>query len=340
MENQDIQKLQEEVKAAQGAFQLIRTEMGRIIAGQEKLVDRLLLALISDGHVLLEGVPGLAKTLAVRTLAQTLNGSFARLQFTPDLLPADLIGTRIYNASTHEFSTRLGPVFANIVLADEINRAPAKVQSALLEAMQEKQVTIAGESFALPKPFLVLATQNPIEQEGTYPLPEAQLDRFMFKLRVDYPSRSEEELVVRRMAHPGAAVSALAVGSLEAVEAARGLVDRIYLDEKIVEYILDLVFATRPGHRAQLSERQSGARIEEVGQWLSFGASPRASIALTVAARGAAFLAGRAYVVPQDVKDVAPDVLRHRLILSYEAEAENVDQDAVIRSLLDELRTP
>ncbi|MBQ4107447.1 MAG: AAA family ATPase [Lentisphaeria bacterium] len=340
MENQDIQRLQEEVRAAQSSFQLIRTEMGRIIVGQEKLVDRLLLALIADGHVLLEGVPGLAKTLAVRTLAQTLNGSFARLQFTPDLLPADLIGTRIYNASTHEFSTKLGPVFANIVLADEINRAPAKVQSALLEAMQEKQVTIAGESFALPKPFLVLATQNPIEQGGTYPLPEAQLDRFMFKLRVNYPMRSEEELVIRRMAHPGASVEAVAVGHLADIERARTLVDQIYLDEKIVSYILDLVFATRPGRRDQLSERQAGARLDDIGQMLSFGASPRASIALTVAARGAAFLAGRAYVVPQDVKDVAADVLRHRLILSYEAEAENVDQDAVIRMLLDELRTP
>ena len=202
MESQDIQELQNQVRVAQAGLQLVKTEMGRIIAGQEKLVDRLLLAMISDGHVLLEGVPGLAKTLAVRTLAQTLNGSFARLQFTPDLLPADLIGTRIYDARTHEFSTRLGPVFANIVLADEINRAPAKVQSALLEAMQEKQITIAGETYLLPKPFLVLATQNPIEQEGTYPLPEAQLDRFMFKLKVDYPSREEELSVVERMAHP------------------------------------------------------------------------------------------------------------------------------------------
>ena len=340
MESQDIQELQNQVRVAQAGLQLVKTEMGRIIAGQEKLVDRLLLAMISDGHVLLEGVPGLAKTLAVRTLAQTLNGSFARLQFTPDLLPADLIGTRIYDARTHEFSTRLGPVFANIVLADEINRAPAKVQSALLEAMQEKQITIAGETYLLPKPFLVLATQNPIEQEGTYPLPEAQLDRFMFKLKVDYPERSEEELIIRRMAHPGNECAAMAVGKLEDIENARKLVDQIYLDEKIIEYILDLVFATRPGHRKGLSARQSGAKLEELERYLSFGASPRASIALAVAARGAAFLAGRAYVVPQDVKEIAPDVLRHRIILSYEAEAENVDQDAVIRGLLDELRTP
>ncbi len=340
METKDIQQLQEIVRQRQSTLQLVKTEMGRIIAGQDKLLDRLLLAMISDGHVLLEGVPGLAKTMAVRTLAQTLNGTFSRLQFTPDLLPADLIGTRIYNASTHEFSTRLGPVFANIVLADEINRAPAKVQSALLEAMQEKQVTIAGETFGLPAPFLVLATQNPIEQEGTYPLPEAQLDRFMFKLKVDYPKRAEEELVIRRMAHPACRVEAVAVGKLEDIVAAREIVDQIYIDEKIVEYILDLVFATRPGHRAELSARQSSAKLDETTALISFGASPRASIALAVAARGAAFLAGRAYVVPQDVKDIAPDVLRHRIILSYEAEAENIDTDAVIQSLLDELRTP
>ncbi|MGE4565424.1 MAG: AAA family ATPase, partial [Victivallaceae bacterium] len=289
---------------------------------------------------LLEGVPGLAKTMAVRSHAQTLNGSFARLQFSPDLLPADLTGTRIYNGATHEFSTKLGPVFANIVLADEINRAPAKVQSALLEAMQEKQVTIAGETFKLPAPFLVLATQNPIEQEGTYPLPEAQLDRFMFKLKIDYPKRAEEELVVRRMGHPAHFVQAVAVATLADVEAARKMVDQIYMDEKIVEYILDLVFATRPGHRNELSSRQSQARLDQPCALIDFGASPRASIALAVAARAAAFLAGRAYVVPQDVKDIAPDVLRHRIILSYEAEAESIDTDAVIRMLLDELRTP
>lgn len=340
MEAQDIQKLQEEVRAKHAALTIIKTEMSRIIAGQEHLIDRLLLAMIADGHVLLEGVPGLAKTLAVKTLAETLNGSFSRLQFTPDLLPADLIGTRIYNSSTHEFTSRLGPVFANIVLADEINRAPAKVQSALLECMQEKQVTIAGESYPLPTPFLVLATQNPIEQEGTYPLPEAQLDRFMFKLKVDYPKRSEEEMVIRRMAHPAHSSRAVAVGQLEDILEARKLVDQIYLDEKIISYILDLVFATRPGKAGELSERQSSARLDSVSQYVQFGASPRASIALAVAARGAAFLAGRAYVVPQDVKDIAPDVLRHRIILSYEAEAENVDADAVIHALLDELRTP
>ncbi len=340
MEAKDIQELQEQVRERHSAIARVKTEMGRVVAGQEKLLDRLLLAMISDGHVLLEGVPGLAKTLAVRTLAQTLNGSFSRLQFTPDLLPADLIGTRIYNAATHEFSTKTGPVFANIVLADEINRAPAKVQSALLEAMQEKQITIAGETFPLPTPFLVLATQNPIEQEGTYPLPEAQLDRFMFKLKVDYPKRAEEELVVRRMAHPDNKTQAVAVATLEDIAAARAMVDKIYMDDKIIEYILDLVFATRPGFRDELSDRQSGAKLDDLRRLVDFGASPRASIALAVAARGAAFLAGRAYVVPQDVKDIAADVLRHRIILSYEAEAENVDADAVIRTLLDELRTP
>lgn len=340
MEQKNIQEVQELVREQVIPLQLIRTEISRTIAGQEKLVDRLLLALISDGHVLLEGVPGLAKTLSVKTLAQSLKGTFSRLQFTPDLLPADVIGTRIYNASTHEFSTKTGPVFANIVLADEINRAPAKVQSALLEAMQEKQVTIAGECFKLPMPFLVMATQNPIEQEGTYPLPEAQLDRFMFKIRVTYPSRAEEAAVVNRMAHPSMSIGAVAVASLDDIMNARALLDKIYIDEKIIEYILDLVIATRPGCQAELSPRQSGAKLDRLNGLISFGASPRASIALALAARGVALLAGRAYVLPQDVKEIAPDVLRHRIVLSYEAEAENIDTDAIIQTLLTELRTP
>lgn len=340
MESTAIQALQEKVRLAAQPLQLIKSEMGRIVAGQEHLIDRLLLALIADGHVLLEGVPGLAKTLAVRTLARTLDGTFSRLQFTPDLLPADVVGTRIYNAETHDFATRKGPVFANVVLADEINRAPAKVQSALLEAMQEKQVTIAGESYPLPRPFLVMATQNPIEQEGTYPLPEAQLDRFMFKLKVAYPERAEEAAVIDRMAHPRAPEKAIAVAKFEDIENARKLVDEIYMDEKIVEYILDLVIATRPQCRQNLSPRQSGARLDKVDGLISFGASPRASIALALAAKGAALLAGRAYVLPQDVKQLACDVLRHRLVLSYEAEAENVDADTVIGQLLAELRTP
>ena len=340
METKDIQQLQEQIREGVSPLQLVKAEMGRIISGQSELIDRMLLALVTDGHILLEGVPGLAKTLAVKTLAQTLDGSFSRLQFTPDLLPADLIGTRIYNAASGEFSTKTGPVFANIVLADEINRAPAKVQSALLEAMQEKQVTIGGERFLLPQPFLVMATQNPIEQEGTYPLPEAQLDRFMFKLKVDYPVRSEERTVIERMAHPAQEVSAIAVASLDAIENARQLVDKVYIDEKVIEYILDLVIATRPGRRNELSSRQSGANLDEISGLLSFGASPRASIALALAARGYAFLQGRAYVLPQDVKALAPDVLRHRIILSYEAEAEGIDTDAVISRLLDQLRTP
>ena len=340
MEIKDIQQLQEQIRQGVSPLQLVKAEMGRIISGQSELIDRMLLALITDGHILLEGVPGLAKTLAVKTLAQALDGSFSRLQFTPDLLPADLIGTRIYNAATGEFSTKTGPVFANIVLADEINRAPAKVQSALLEAMQEKQVTIGGERFLLPKPFLVMATQNPIEQEGTYPLPEAQLDRFMFKLKVDYPVRSEEKMVIDRMAHPAQELGAISVASLEAIEAARQLVDQVYIDEKVIEYILDLVIATRPGRQSELSSRQSNANLKDITGLLSFGASPRASIALALAARGYAFLQGRAYVLPQDVKELAPDVLRHRIILSYEAEAEGVDTDEVIARLLRELRTP
>ena len=340
METKDIQQLQEQIREGVSPLHLVKAEMGRIISGQSELIDRMLLALVTDGHILLEGVPGLAKTLAVKTLSQTLDGSFSRLQFTPDLLPADLIGTRIYNAASGEFSTKTGPVFANIVLADEINRAPAKVQSALLEAMQEKQVTIGGERFLLPQPFLVMATQNPIEQEGTYPLPEAQLDRFMFKLKVDYPVRSEERTVIERMAHPAQETAAIAVASLQDIENARQLVDKVYIDEKVIEYILDLVIATRPGRRSELSSRQSGANLDEISGLLSFGASPRASIALALAARGYAFLQGRAYVLPQDVKALAPDVLRHRIILSYEAEAEGIDTDAVISRLLDQLRTP
>ena len=342
MEQQDIQQLQQQVQAAANPLQLIKAEMGRIISGQDKLVERLLLALIADGHVLLEGVPGLAKTLAVKTLAQTLNGTFSRLQFTPDLLPADVIGTKIYNAQTGEFSTKVGPVCANIVLADEINRAPAKVQSALLEAMQEKQLTIGGERFSLPQPFLVLATQNPIEQEGPYPLPEAQLDRFMFKLKVDYPDRNEERSVIERMAHPDSAksITAAAVASLDDIFKARALVDKIYIDEKIVEYILDIVIATRPGRREQLSNRQTGADLSSIDNLISFGASPRASIALALAGKGYAMMQSRAYVLPQDIKAVAPDVLRHRIVLSYEAEAENIDADTVINRLLAELHTP
>jgi len=340
MQQNEIQELQSKIREVSAFLQPLKTEIGRIIVGQEHLVNRLLLALIANGHVLLEGVPGLAKTLAVKTLAQSLHGSFSRIQFTPDLLPADVIGTRIYNADEHSFSTKPGPVFANIVLADEINRAPAKVQSALLECMQEKQVTIAGERLLMPKPFLVMATQNPIEQEGTYPLPEAQVDRFMFKIRIDYPKRDEERMIIERMAHPDVDLSAIAVGRLEDIETARQWVDKIYIDEKIIEYILDLTISTRPARHAELSSRQTEAKLGDLVNYIQYGASPRAAICLVLAAKASAFLEGRAYVVPQDVKDVAPDILRHRIILTYEAEAENLDTDAVIKMVLDELRTP
>ena len=296
--------------------------------------------MVANGHVLLEGVPGLAKTLAVKSLAQALDGSFARLQFTPDLLPADIVGTTIYNPHEHSFTVKRGPVFANIVLADEINRAPAKVQSALLECMQERQATISGETHKMPHPFLVLATQNPIEQEGTYPLPEAQVDRFMLKLKVSYPQRDEEREIISRMARPEPYFELKPVAKLSDIVAARDLVDKVYVDPKIIEYILDIVLATRPGQRASLSERQAGANLDSLNSFIQFGASPRASINLALAAKAAAFLDGRAYVVPQDVKDLAPDILRHRVMLSYEAEAENLSSDDIVRSMLDELRTP
>ncbi|MBE6370080.1 MAG: AAA family ATPase [Lentisphaerae bacterium] len=336
----NLAELQSELREATAFITPLRTEIGRIIAGQDKLIDRLIMAMITGGHVLIEGVPGLAKTLAVKTLSQTLNATFSRVQFTPDLLPADLVGTRIYNAETHQFTTRTGPIAANIVLADEINRAPAKVQSALLEAMQEKQITIGGERFPLPEFFLVLATQNPIEQEGTYPLPEAQVDRFMFKLSVTYPQRDEERLILERTAHPDWTDKAAPTASVEDIMKARKALDRVYLDEKIVEYILDLVIATRPGYRQNLSPRQADANLRNIDVQLEFGASPRAAISLALSAKAQALLAGRAYVIPQDVKDVALDVMRHRVTLSYEAEAENISSDNVIEYLLEELRTP
>ena len=338
--SEDIKQLEETLQHELVSLNIIRSEIGRIVSGQEKLVDRLLLALISDGHVLLEGVPGLAKTLLVKTLSQTLDGTFSRIQFTPDLLPADVIGTRIYNAAKAEFSTKTGPVFANLVLADEINRAPAKVQSALLEAMQEHQVTIGGERFDLPAPFMVLATENPIEQEGTYPLPEAQLDRFMFKLKVGYPARQEEKIVIERMAHPVAPEQAKPVAKMDDIIKLRALLDRVYADDKIIEYILDIVLATRPGEREKLSARQKNVDFSKVDGLIGFGASPRASIALTLASKALALLRGRAYVLPQDVKELAPDVLRHRIVISYEAEAENIDSDEIIKNLLDILHTP
>lgn len=340
MRQEELQELQSKISDASAFIRPLRTEIGRIVAGQEQLVDRVLLSLIANGHLLLEGVPGLAKTLLVKTVAQALDGEFSRIQFTPDLLPSDVIGTTIYNQNDHTFSVKKGPVFANLVLADEINRAPSKVQSALLECMQERQATISGETIPMPSPFLVLATQNPIEQEGTYPLPEAQVDRFMFKLKVEYPTREAERSVIDRMAHPETSLRAMAVAKLSDIENARSWVDKVYMDEKILEYILDIVIATRPQHLAELSARQNGVKLGDLAELVQFGASPRAGIALALAAKGAAFLEGRAYVIPQDVKALAPDVLRHRLILSYEAEAEGMDADNIIERILNELRTP
>lgn len=340
MSQEELQKLQNDIMEASAFIRPLKTEMSRIVAGQSVLIDRLIAAMLADGHVLLEGLPGLAKTLAVKTLAQSLDGAFARIQFTPDLLPADVVGTSIYNPAEHSFSVKKGPVFANIVLADEINRAPAKVQSALLECMQEKQATVAGETFKMPDPFLVLATQNPIEQEGTYPLPEAQIDRFIFKLKIDYPKREEERLVAERMGHPECMPKAMPVAKLSDISHARRWVDKVYMDEKILDYILDIVWATRPNHGEELSQRQSGANLGDIASMVEVGASPRATIALVLAAKATAFMEGRAYVVPQDVKTVVHDVLRHRIILSYEAEAENRTQDDIISGILNELKTP
>jgi MoxR-like ATPase len=309
----------------------LRAEIGKVIVGQQYLIDRLLVGLLANGHVLLEGVPGLAKTLSVRTLADSLHAAFARVQFTPDLLPADIIGTLIYNPKSGEFSTKKGPIFANIVLADEINRAPAKVQSALLEAMQERQVTIGEHTFPLPHPFLVLATENPIDQEGTYPLPEAQVDRFMLKLQVGYPSREEEMQILQSMATTGPRPEASAVVTPEQILSARETVNSIYLDPKISAYIIDLVFCTR---------EPAGQGLDELTPLIQFGASPRATIALTLAAKAWAFISGRSYVTPQDVKSIAPDILRHRIILTYEAEAEEWTTESVIGRILETVPVP
>lgn len=304
--------------------------MAQVIVGQKQLIERLVIGLLANGHVLLEGVPGLAKTLSVRTLAALIDVSFQRIQFTPDLLPADLIGTQVYSPRDATFSTRKGPIFANLILADEINRAPAKVQSALLEAMQERQVTIGQETFPLPQPFLVLATQNPIEQEGTYPLPEAQVDRFMLKVRVDYPNLEEERRIMAAMAVTDKDLRLKPVVHPDAILRARQVVDAIYLDEKIREYILAIVFATRYPERYHL----------KLKDYIRYGASPRASLYLALTAKAHAFLQGRGYVTPQDVKSLAPDVLRHRLIVSYEAESEELTSDDLVSRILDGLPVP
>jgi len=326
----DIRDLNHAVREANLEFQKIRDEIAKVVVGQQSLIDRLLIALLADGHVLLEGLPGLAKTLVITTLAQTISCDFRRIQFTPDLLPADLIGTSIYNPKEGTFSVKQGPILSNIVLADEINRAPAKVQSALLEVMAERQVTVGDETFYVDPLFLVLATQNPIEQEGTYPLPEAQTDRFMMKVRVDYPQRDEERQILLRMASLGSRPAADRVASPEVILKAREVVDEIYVDEKVMEYILDLIFATR--HPEQFKVPIEGL--------LEYGASPRASLALVLAAKGHAFLAGRGFVTPHDVKSVGRDVLRHRLCLSYEAEAEEITADQIIDRIFDALLVP
>jgi MoxR-like ATPase len=311
------------------ALERVMFEVKRVIVGQERLVERMMVGLLARGHCLLEGVPGVAKTLAVETLARTVSGTFARLQFTPDLVPSDIVGTRIYRPGSERFDTELGPIFANFVLADEINRAPAKVQSALLEAMQERQVTIGDTSYPLDRPFLVLATQNPIEQEGTYPLPEAQVDRFMLKIKVDYPTKGEEREILERMS----TLKPIGVRRLirgEDILRARDVVSQVYVDARIKDYIVDMVLATR---------RPEEYRLDVKGL-VQFGASPRATVFLTLAAKAHAFLRGRGYVTPEDVKSIAFDVLRHRIILSYEAEAEDVTTEQIIQKVLDTIEVP
>jgi len=326
----DIQEINEQVKAVSDFVEKIRVEMGKVIVGQSYLIDRLLLGLLANGHILIEGVPGLAKSMSVQVLARAINTSYQRIQFTPDLLPADLLGTLVYNPKTGDFTTKKGPIFSNIILADEINRAPAKVQSALLEAMQECQVTIGRETFPLSEPFMVLATQNPIEQEGTYPLPEAQVDRFMLKLVLDYPNKKEEKTIMDRMAVTDYKLRVDPVVEPGEILRARAVVDQIYIDDKVKDYILDLVFATR-------EPKQYGLDIED---FIQYGASPRATIYLTVASRAYAFIKGRGYVTPQDVKTVGMDVLRHRVIVSYEAEAEDLTSEDIIQKIFDQVEVP
>ena len=326
----DIVALNEEIKNESAIIDLIQSELRKVIVGQNGMVEGLLIGLLANGHILLEGVPGLAKTLAINSLSKTLGGSFSRVQFTPDLLPSDVIGTQIYNMKEHAFDTKQGPIFSNFVLADEINRAPAKVQSALLEAMQERQVTIGEESYPLPKPFLVMATQNPVEQEGTYPLPEAQMDRFLLKVTLGYPTK-EDELDIMRKQMSGAMEKLSAVVSLEQIVRARGFIERIYMDEKIENYILDIVFATREPQNYQLGALRNKIR---------FGASPRGSIALAKAAKCHAFLRHRGFVTPDDVRAVAPAVLRHRIGLTYEAEAEELSTENIVTEILNTLMVP
>ncbi len=328
--NTSIQAINESVQRASTWVRPLQQEIGRVIVGQKYLIDRLLVGLIANGHILLEGVPGLAKTLSMKTLAAAISTKFQRLQFTPDMLPADIVGTLIYNPREGTFATKHGPIFTNLVLADEINRAPAKVQSALLEAMQERQVTIGDQTFRLPDPFLVLATQNPIEQEGTYPLPEAQVDRFMLKLQIIYPSRTEERAILDLMATTTPPTGVNPVVEVTHILEARRVVDTIYVDDKVKDYIVDLVLATRDPKAYKL----------DLNGYIQYGASPRATINLTLAAKAWAFLQGRGYVTPQDVKTIGMDVLRHRVIVSYEAEAQNLKSEDVVRKIFDTVPVP
>lgn len=326
----DIQEIQAQVEQESSFIERLTQQISSVIVGQQYLIDRLLIGILADGHILIEGVPGLAKTLSVKTLSDAIDAKFQRLQFTPDLLPADLIGTMIYNPQTSEFSVKKGPVFANIILADEINRAPAKVQSALLEAMQERQVTIGDTTFKLDEPFLVLATQNPIEQEGTYPLPEAQVDRFMLMLRIEYPSPSEEREIMDRNTGARAAEVTRVVTTADIIRA-REVLRSIYVDEKVKDYIINIVFATREPAKYGLGE---------LTDLIAYGASPRASIYLNLAAKAHAFLKGRGYITPEDIKAIGYDVLRHRIIITYEAEAEEIDSDKIVAKIFDTIEVP
>lgn len=327
----EIRELNEKIHAQSVFIDRLREEVGRVIIGQHTMLDRLLIGLLSSGHVLLEGVPGLAKTLAIKSLSQAVHGKFSRIQFTPDLLPADVIGTMIYNQPRNEFMVRKGPIFANFVLADEINRAPAKVQSALLEAMQERQVTIGENTYKLDEPFLVLATQNPLEQEGTYPLPEAQQDRFIMKVIVGYPTKEEEQLIIRQNVLGAGAAPVKQVVSMEEILQARQLVRQVYMDEKVENYILDIVFATRFPEKYKL---------EKLKPLIAYGGSPRASINLALAAKSQAYLNKRGFVIPEDVRSISRDVLRHRIGLTYEAEAENVNVENVVDEILKAIQVP
>lgn len=326
----DVKQIGEMVQARSEFVRTLLSEMDKVIVGQRYMLERMLIGLLANGHILLEGVPGLAKTLAVTVLSKAIDAEFRRIQFTPDLLPADLIGTQIYRQSDGQFYTRKGPIFANIILADEINRAPAKVQSALLESMQERQVSIGEETFALPTPFLVLATQNPIEQEGTYPLPEAQLDRFMLKLKIDYPDKNQERLILDRMAVTEKKLDVRPVIKPSDIAEVRSIIDEIYIDDKVKDYIVDIVCATRDPQKYGL----------KLANLISYGASPRATIYLAVAAKAHAFIQQRGYVTPQDVKSIGLDVLRHRVIVSYEAEAEDKTSEDVIKTIFDSIEVP